>query len=203
MESHADADDQCAACVTTCSGSSRSTAMPTTSPLASGWRGRRSRPRSTVVRASAGLFYDRVPLRALANALMSAGNTTDVDGAAAIRRVSLSPTQAGAPVFPNILPAAVPLVTLPNLTTMDRELQNAYSRQASVEVEHQIGERTTLARRLRVPEGIAAADVGQPERADLRRGGHQQRLPAQLRPTPTTVSTRRLANRTTTACTCR
>ena len=27
---------------------------------------------------------------------------------------------------------------------MDRELQNAYSRQASVEVEHQIGERTTL-----------------------------------------------------------
>ena len=102
-----------------------------------------SESRRTVVRGSAGLFFDRVPLRALANALMSAGNTTDVP---ALRQyvVSLSPTQAGAPVFPNILPAAVPLVTLPNLTTMDRNLQNAYSQQASAEIEHQLGERTTL-----------------------------------------------------------
>jgi hypothetical protein len=91
----------------------------------------------TVARASAGLFYDRVPLRALANALLSAGNTTDVT---ALRQyvVSLSPTQNGAPVFPNILPAAVPLVTLPNLTTMDRDLQNAYSQQFSTELERQL-----------------------------------------------------------------
>jgi hypothetical protein len=100
--------------------------------------------RRTVIRASGGLFYDRVPLRALANALMSAGNTTDVT---ALRQLSvaLSPTQAGAPVFPNILTAAVATTTLPNLTTMDRRLQNAYSRQASAEVEHQLGERTTIA----------------------------------------------------------
>jgi Carboxypeptidase regulatory-like domain/TonB dependent receptor len=99
--------------------------------------------RRTIVRASAGLFYDRVPLRALANALMSAGNSTDVT---ALRQysVSLSPTQAGAPVFPAILPAAIPLVTLPNLTTMDRNLQHAYSRQVSSEVEHQLGEQTTV-----------------------------------------------------------
>jgi hypothetical protein len=100
--------------------------------------------RRTLVRGSAGLFYDRVPLRALANALMSAGNTTDV-GALRQYSVSLSPTQAGAPVFPNILPAAIPLVTLPNLTTMDRGLQNARSRQVSLEVEQQVGERTTIA----------------------------------------------------------
>jgi hypothetical protein len=100
--------------------------------------------RRTVVRASAGLFYDRVPLRALANALMSAGNTTNVK-ALEQYAVALSPTQAGAPVFPDILTAAVPLVTLPNLATMDRGLQNAYSRQASIEVEHQLGERTTVA----------------------------------------------------------
>jgi hypothetical protein len=99
--------------------------------------------RRTIVRGGAGLFYDRVPLRALANALMSAGNTTDVN---ALRQyvVSLSPTQAGAPVFPNILPAAVPLVTLPNLTTMDANLQSGVSRQVSAEIEHQLGSRTTL-----------------------------------------------------------
>ena len=34
--------------------------------------------RSLVVRGSAGLFFDRVPLRSLANALLSAGNTTDL-----------------------------------------------------------------------------------------------------------------------------
>lgn len=104
------------------------------SPLAS---------RRTIVRASAGLFYDRVPLRALANALMSAGNTTDVT---ALRQysVSLSPTQAGAPVFPAILAAAIPLVTLPNLTTMDRHLQNAYSQQFSSEIERQLGDQTTI-----------------------------------------------------------
>ncbi|HUQ88652.1 MAG TPA: TonB-dependent receptor [Vicinamibacterales bacterium] len=102
-----------------------------------------SASRRTIVRGSAGLFYDRVPLRALANALMSAGNTTDVS---ALRQysVSLSPTQAGAPAFPNILPAAIPLVTLPNLTTMDRDLQNASSTQVSTEVEQQISERTTF-----------------------------------------------------------
>jgi hypothetical protein len=99
--------------------------------------------RRTVVRGSAGLFYDRVPLRALANAILSAGNTTDLNNLRQIA-VSLSPTQAGPPTFPNILRGVVPSVTLVNFTTMDRDLQNAFSRQASVEVEHQVGERTTV-----------------------------------------------------------
>ncbi len=99
--------------------------------------------RRTIVRGSAGLFYDRVPLRALANALMSAGNTTDLANLRQIG-VSLSPAQAGAPRFPEILSDVVPSVTLPNLTTMDRRLQNAHSRQASVEVEQQIGDRATV-----------------------------------------------------------
>ena len=96
--------------------------------------------RRLVVRGSAGLFFDRVPLRALANALLSAGNTTDL---ANLRQtgISLAPTQAGAPVFPNILSSAVASTALPNITTMQRDLQNAYSRQASLEVEQQVGQR--------------------------------------------------------------
>ena len=93
----------------------------------------------TVVRGSAGLFFDRVPLRALANALLSAGNSTDLDNLRQIG-ISLSPGQAGAPVFPQILGGPVPSVTLANLTTMDRAMQNAHSRQASVEIERQLGE---------------------------------------------------------------
>jgi hypothetical protein len=99
--------------------------------------------RRTVVRASAGLFYDRVPLRAVANALLSAGNTTDLANLRQIA-VSLSPSQTAAPVFPSILGDIVPSVTLPSLTTIDRNLENAYSRQGSIEVERQIGARSTL-----------------------------------------------------------
>ncbi len=99
--------------------------------------------RRTVVRGSAGIFYDRVPLRALANALLSAGNTTDL---AELRQVgvTLSPAQQGAPTFPGILDGVVPSVTLVNLATMDRSLENAYARQASVEVDRQVGERATV-----------------------------------------------------------
>jgi hypothetical protein len=99
--------------------------------------------RRMVVRGNAGLFYDRVPLRAVANALLSAANTTDLANLRQIS-VSLSPNQAAAPVFPNILTGVVPSVTLFNLTTMDRNMQNAYSRQASVEIEQQIGGRSTV-----------------------------------------------------------
>ena len=99
--------------------------------------------RRSVVRGGAGLYFDRVPMRAVANALLSAGNTTDL---AQLRQtsVSLSPAQAAAPVFPAILGAAVPSSTLVNFTTIDRGLQHAYSRQASVEFEQQLNGNTTV-----------------------------------------------------------
>jgi hypothetical protein len=99
--------------------------------------------RNTIVRGSIGLFYDRVPLRALANALLSAGNTTELANLRQIG-VSLSPTQSGAPVFPNVLSSVVPSVTLVNLSTMDPGLESGYSRQASLEVERQVGARGTV-----------------------------------------------------------
>ena len=101
------------------------------------------RSQRTVIRGSAGLFYDRVPLRALANALLVAGNTADLNNLQQIN-VSLTPGQAAAPAFPNILASIVPSVTLANFTTMDPHLQNAYSRQASAEIERQLGASTTV-----------------------------------------------------------
>jgi hypothetical protein len=99
--------------------------------------------RDTVIRGNFGLFYDRVPLRALANALLSAGNTTDLANLSQIS-LSLSPTQTGAPVFPNILGATVPTGALVNLTTMNRNMQNAYSEQGGIEIERRLSRNSSL-----------------------------------------------------------
>ncbi|HEX5873364.1 MAG TPA: carboxypeptidase regulatory-like domain-containing protein [Pyrinomonadaceae bacterium] len=87
--------------------------------------------RKTVVRASFGLYYDRVPLRATSNALQRDGSKYIV--------VQLSPTQPGAPVFPNILsvqPATLP--TRPNITRIDPEIEVSYSQQANLQLEREL-----------------------------------------------------------------
>jgi outer membrane receptor protein involved in Fe transport len=104
--------------------------------------------RSTVIRGSFGLFYDRIPLRALSNALESDGNTTALNGATF---VNFSPSygQPGAPVFPNIDPnytaTTVPANIRLNLSTMAPHMKNAYSEQTSVEVDRQLTTTSNLA----------------------------------------------------------
>jgi hypothetical protein len=56
----------------------------------------------------------------------------------------LSPTQTGAPTFPDLLPAAPGSTDLLNLTTLDPDMQNGYSGQASIEVERQLGTLGTI-----------------------------------------------------------
>ena len=102
----------------------------------------------TVVRGSFGLFYDRIPLRALSNALESNGNTTAISNNT-FTTIALSFGQAGAPVFPNIAAGYTATTIPPNqrisLTTMDPHMQNAYSEQASLEVDQQITATSNLA----------------------------------------------------------
>ncbi|HEX7330506.1 MAG TPA: TonB-dependent receptor [Pyrinomonadaceae bacterium] len=87
--------------------------------------------RKTVVRASVGLYYDRIPLRATSNALQRDGSKFVV--------VQLSPTQPGAPVFPNVLtvqPSTLP--TRPNITRIDPNIETSYSRQANLQIEREL-----------------------------------------------------------------
>jgi hypothetical protein len=97
-----------------------------------------------VIRGGAGLYYDRVPLRAVANALLSAGNTTDVSRLRQPQVSGLLPSQVGAPVFPEILPDRLPSTARVSITTMDTHLQNAHATQANVEVERALGRGRTV-----------------------------------------------------------
>ena len=93
--------------------------------------------RKTVIRASYGLYYDRIPLRATSNALQRDGSKYLV--------VQLSPGQTGAPVFPNVLsiqPSALP--TKPNITRIDPNIEVSYSQQANLQIERELPWDTVL-----------------------------------------------------------
>jgi hypothetical protein len=124
------------------------------------------RDHKTVLRASFGLYYDRIPLRATSNALQRDGSKYVV--------VQLAPGQPGAPVFPDVLPALPStLLTKPNVTRIDPDIENSYSAQVSLQVERELphdaslsvgyihlrGYHLILSRNVNVPRFPAASGV--------------------------------------------
>lgn len=92
--------------------------------------------RKTVMRASYGLYYERLPLRATSNALQRDGTK--------YRVASFAFGEPGAPVFPNVA-AAFPAGFLPSITTIDPQIKSAYSQQASLQIERELSRTTSLA----------------------------------------------------------
>ncbi|MEK6406839.1 MAG: TonB-dependent receptor [Acidobacteriota bacterium] len=92
--------------------------------------------RKTVIRASYGLYCERIPLRATSNALQRDGTKYKV--------ASFSFGQPGAPVFPSVA-ASFPQGFLPSITTIDPNIEDAYTQQASLQIERELSSNTSLA----------------------------------------------------------
>ncbi len=97
---------------------------------------------TTVVRGSYGIFSDRIPLRPLANALLSADNTTDPNKAVLLS-YTFTPGQAGAPMFPGVA-SQPPAAAVENYSLMSPNIRTPYSQQASLGIEQQLSTKSTL-----------------------------------------------------------
>ncbi|HEY2151419.1 MAG TPA: carboxypeptidase regulatory-like domain-containing protein [Vicinamibacterales bacterium] len=84
----------------------------------------------TVIRGSAGLYFDRIPLRATSNAIQRDGTI--------YQTAVLSFGQAGAPAWPNVLPV-FPAGVLVSISNINPNVQNQYNEQAGVQIERAIG----------------------------------------------------------------
>jgi hypothetical protein len=84
----------------------------------------------TVIRGSAGLYFDRIPLRATSNAIQRDGTI--------YQTAVLSFGQAGAPVWPAVLPA-FPAGVLVSISNINPNVQNQYNEQAGVQIERALG----------------------------------------------------------------
>ena len=116
----------------------------------------------------------------VANALLSAGNTTDLAQPAPAERVEpVADAGRRAGVSRTSCRRRLPSTTLVDFTTMDTNLQNAYSQQASVEVERHA--RRAAGRSASAISTCAASNLLMSVNQNVPTcvaAGHQQRLPA-------------------------
>jgi hypothetical protein len=88
-----------------------------------------------VLRANFGIYDDRIPLRAISNALQRDGSKY---------KVAVLPFgYAGAPLFPATIPS-FPNDLLASITTMDPGIESGNSQQAGLQVERELFSRTIL-----------------------------------------------------------
>jgi hypothetical protein len=128
----------------------------------------------TVIRASYGIYFDRIPLRATSNALQRDGSKYLV--------AQLSRMQPNAPVFPGTLPTAPSSLSIkPNITRIDPNIKNSYSQQANLQIERGLpgnaslsigyvylrGLHLIVSRNVNVPRFPASAGVENLGRPDL------------------------------------
>jgi hypothetical protein len=84
----------------------------------------------TVIRASGGIYFDRIPLRATSNAIQRDGTR--------YQTAVLSFGQAGAPPWPAVLPG-FPSGVLVSISSINPDVQNQYNQQAAVQIERGFG----------------------------------------------------------------
>ncbi len=84
----------------------------------------------TVYRASGGVYFDRVPLRATSNAIQRDGTV--------YKTAVLAAGQPGAPLWPHVLPA-FPSNVVVSINTINPDVQAQRSEQAGVQVQRALG----------------------------------------------------------------
>jgi hypothetical protein len=89
----------------------------------------------TVVRASAGIFYDSPVTNTWFNTLLNNGTLSSV---------SLGPTSAGAPAFPTILTSVAPSATPNDVTSVAPGFRNAYTINFNLQASHELSKNDAI-----------------------------------------------------------
>jgi hypothetical protein len=130
----------------------------------------------TVIRASYGISYDRIPLRATSNALQRDG--------VKYKLAVLAFGQPGAPAFPNVLPD-FPAELVTSITSINPHIESGYAQQAGLQIERELtasmslsvgylylrGEHLIMSHNVNVPTSPTAPNLGRP---DARFGNNSQ-----------------------------